>query len=171
MHALLERSVLPAEAQAAVLARAGGNPLYAEEFARLFRERGTIDDAAMPESVQGIIAARLDLLTVRGEGTRAAAAVLGKVFWLGAVAAVSGRERWSVEQELHDLERRELIRRERRGSVEGETSTPSAISSCVTSPTARSRAASGPRSTAPPRAGSSPSGGPRTTPRCSPTTT
>ena len=121
VHALLERSVLPAEAQAAVLARAGGNPLYAEEFARLFRERGTIDDAAMPESVQGIIAARLDLLTADAKALVQAAAVLGKVFWLGAVAAVSGRERWSVEQELHDLERRELIRRERRGSVEGET--------------------------------------------------
>jgi tetratricopeptide (TPR) repeat protein len=121
VHALLERSVLPAEAQAAVLARAGGNPLYAEEFARLFRERGTIDDAAMPESVQGIIAARLDLLTAETKALVQAAAVLGKVFWLGAVAAVSGRERWSVEQELHDLERRELIRRERRGSVEGET--------------------------------------------------
>jgi predicted ATPase len=113
--------VLPAEAQAAVLARAGGNPLYAEEFARLFRERGTIDDAAMPESVQGIIAARLDLLTAEAKALVQAAAVLGKVFWLGAVATVSGRERWSVEQELHDLERRELIRRERRGSVEGET--------------------------------------------------
>jgi class 3 adenylate cyclase/tetratricopeptide (TPR) repeat protein len=119
VHALLERSVLPAEAQAAVLARAGGNPLYAEEFARLFRERGAIDDA-MPESVQGIIAARLDLLTAEAKALVQTAAVLGKVFWLGAVATVSGRERWSVEQELHDLERRELIRRERRASVEGE---------------------------------------------------
>ena len=98
--ALLERSVLPAEAQAAVLVRAGGNPLYAEEFARLFRERGTIDDAALPESVQGIIAARLDLLTAESKALVQAAAVLGKVFWLGAVATVSGRERWSVEQEL-----------------------------------------------------------------------
>ncbi|MBA3566813.1 MAG: AAA family ATPase [Actinobacteria bacterium] len=121
VHALLERSVLPAEAQAMVLARAGGNPLYAEEFARLLRERGAIDDVAMPESVQGIIAARLDLLTAEAKGLVQAAAVLGKVFWLGAVAAVSGRERWNVEQELHDLERRELLRRERRGSVEGET--------------------------------------------------
>ncbi|MDQ3424915.1 MAG: hypothetical protein M3435_01690, partial [Actinomycetota bacterium] len=60
-------------------------------------------------------------LTAEAKGLVQAAAVLGKVFWLGAVAAVSGRERWNVEQELHDLERRELLRRERRGSVEGET--------------------------------------------------
>jgi class 3 adenylate cyclase/tetratricopeptide (TPR) repeat protein len=121
VHLLLEHSVLPADAQAAVLARAGGNPLYAEEFARLLRERGKLDDVAMPESIQGIIGARLDLLSAEAKALVHAAAVLGKVFWLGAVAAVSGGERWSVEQELHDLERRELIRRERRGSVEGET--------------------------------------------------
>ena len=47
VHTLLERAVLPAEVQAAVLARAGGNPLYAEEFARMLAERGP---AATPRS-------------------------------------------------------------------------------------------------------------------------
>jgi tetratricopeptide (TPR) repeat protein len=119
--ALLERAVLSADEQAAVLARAGGNPLYAEEYTRLMRERGRLDDTAMPESVQGIIAARLDLLTADAKTLVQAAAVLGKVFWLGAVVAVSGGERWRIEEALHDLERRELVRRERRSSVEGET--------------------------------------------------
>jgi class 3 adenylate cyclase/tetratricopeptide (TPR) repeat protein len=121
VHALLQQAVLPAETQATVLARAGGNPLYAEEYARLLLERGGIDDAAMPESVQGIIAARLDLLSTEAKALVQAAAVLGKVFWLGAVAAVSGHERWQVEETLHDLERHELVRRERRSSMEGET--------------------------------------------------
>src|SRR6266550_3165425 len=40
---LLERSVLPAETQASLLARAGGNPLYAEQFARLLAEAGNED--------------------------------------------------------------------------------------------------------------------------------
>ena len=40
VHALLERAVLPAELQAKLLERAGGNPLYAEEFARMVEERG-----------------------------------------------------------------------------------------------------------------------------------
>lgn len=35
VHALLEQSVLPAEVQSALLERAGGNPLYAEEFVRM----------------------------------------------------------------------------------------------------------------------------------------
>jgi class 3 adenylate cyclase/tetratricopeptide (TPR) repeat protein len=121
VHALLERSVLPSDARDAVLARAGGNPLYAEEFARLLRERGSIDGSVMPESVQGIIAARLDLLTPDAKALIQSAAVIGKVFWLGAIAEVAGQERGAVEPDLHELERRELIRRERRGSVEGET--------------------------------------------------
>ena len=56
---LLARSVLPAQAQSALLARAGGNPLYAEQFARMLLERGH-EDLPLPENVQGIIAARLD---------------------------------------------------------------------------------------------------------------
>ncbi len=57
---LLERSVLPAESQQALLERAGGNPLYAEQFAELFLERGSADELGLPETLQGIIAARLD---------------------------------------------------------------------------------------------------------------
>src|SRR6185437_15241094 len=54
---LLERAVLPADKQAELLVRAGGNPLYAEQFARLLAEAG---GGELPENVQGIIAARLD---------------------------------------------------------------------------------------------------------------
>ena len=49
---------MPAELQATLLARAGGNPLYAEEFVRMADERG-LDRLELPETV-GIIAARLD---------------------------------------------------------------------------------------------------------------
>src|SRR3954447_21163787 len=57
VHAVLERSVLPADVQSAVLARAGGNPLYAEEFARMVEERGGLHegwDIDLPDSVQGL---------------------------------------------------------------------------------------------------------------------
>ena len=40
VHALLETSVLAAELQSTLLERAGGNPLYAEEFVRMLAERG-----------------------------------------------------------------------------------------------------------------------------------
>ena len=61
LAALLNQTLLPAEQQQALLARAGGNPLYAEQFARMFVERGEVS-GMLPETVQGIITARLDSL-------------------------------------------------------------------------------------------------------------
>ncbi|MDQ3992521.1 MAG: AAA family ATPase, partial [Actinomycetota bacterium] len=120
VHKLLERSVLPADVQAAVLARAGGNPLYAEEFARMVAERGVGAEAdlPMPESVQGVIAARLDALPRDEKELLQDAAVGGKVFWLGALA--DGRPRETIERLLHGLERKEFVRRERRSAVADE---------------------------------------------------
>jgi len=56
LHGLLGSSVLSAEAQRNLLARAGGNPLYAQEFVRMLTDRG--EELSLPESVQGIIASR-----------------------------------------------------------------------------------------------------------------
>ena len=47
--------------------------------------------------------------------------MVGKVVWLGALAAVAGRPRAEVEERLHALERKEFVRRERRSSVAAET--------------------------------------------------
>jgi class 3 adenylate cyclase/tetratricopeptide (TPR) repeat protein len=116
---LVERAVMPMSGMDAVVERAQGNPLYAEEFARLAAERGRMDE--LPESVQGIIAARLDALSRGEKELLQDAAVVGKVFWSGAVAAMTGRGRGEVEASLHGLERREFVRRERRSSVAGET--------------------------------------------------
>jgi predicted ATPase/class 3 adenylate cyclase len=120
VHALLERAVLPAEVQTALLERAGGNPLYAEEFVRMASERGS-EGLELPESVQGIIAARVDALDPADKELLQNAAVVGKVFWSGALAAIIGRDRFEVEERLYELERRELVRHERRSSVAGES--------------------------------------------------
>jgi class 3 adenylate cyclase/tetratricopeptide (TPR) repeat protein len=117
---LLERSVLPAELQRSLLERAGGNPLYAEQFARLLAEAPRAEDLPLPENVQGIIAARLDGLPAGEKQLLQDAAVLGKVFWRGAACAVSGVGRGEAEELLHALERKEFIRRQRRSSVGGE---------------------------------------------------
>jgi class 3 adenylate cyclase len=122
LHSLLGRSVLPASTQSALLERAGGNPLYAEEFVALFQERGLEEDqATLPESIQGIIAARIDGLSAEEKALLQDAAVVGRVFWTGALAHVSGLDPHEVEQRLHGLERREFVRHERRASVAGET--------------------------------------------------
>jgi len=115
VHALLGGSVLAAEEQGELLERAGGNPLYAEEFARMLTDRR--DELSLPESVQGLIAARLDALPREEKELLQDAAVMGTVFWLAAL----GRERRSLEERLHALARKEFVRSERRSSVAGET--------------------------------------------------
>ena len=118
---VLEQALLPAEMQEALLERAGGNPLYAEQFARLFLERGSVDDLPLPENVQGIIAARLDALPTEEKHLLQDAAVLGKVFWFGGVSSLSRLEGDAIAEILHGLERKGFIRRERRSAVVGET--------------------------------------------------
>jgi class 3 adenylate cyclase/tetratricopeptide (TPR) repeat protein len=120
---ILDRALIPAELQSALLARAGGNPLYAEEFARMAATRSAAELATveLPGSVQGIIAARLDGLDPDDKALLQDAAVVGKTFWLGAVAAICGRDHPEVERRLHDLERSRFVRRARRSSVGGET--------------------------------------------------
>jgi hypothetical protein len=128
---VLGRAVLEAGQAAVVLAHAGGNPLFAEQYAQMRAELGTGQQLPVPESVQAIIAARLDLLTPPEKQLLHDAAVIGKVFWAGAVTAlgdVSGRTRGRGElggavpaELLHALERKQFIRRERASSVEGES--------------------------------------------------
>jgi predicted ATPase/class 3 adenylate cyclase len=114
---LLGRPVLAADVQAALLERAGGNPLYAEQFAELYAERGSSDELPLPETLQGIIAARLDGLREAEKGLLQDASVVGKVFWASAL----GRRQDEVTAALHALERKGFVRRQRRSSVEGET--------------------------------------------------
>ena len=110
VSALLERAVLPAETQQALLEQAGGNPLYAEEFVRLLADRGPLGEVQVPETVQSLISARLDTLSAERKSLLQDASVLGKVFWAGAVAAMAGRNRHEVELALHELTRKELVR-------------------------------------------------------------
>ena len=118
---LLERPVLPAETQQALLDRAGGNPLYAEEFARLLADRSELaGEAEVPDSVQALIAARLDTLTPERKSLLQDAAVLGKVFWAGALTEMGAGEPGEVELALHELSHKELVRPARASSMEGE---------------------------------------------------
>jgi class 3 adenylate cyclase/tetratricopeptide (TPR) repeat protein len=122
VHALLERAVLPAEVQATLIERAGGNPLYAEEFARMVElSNGDETEIRLPESVQGIIAARLDAVPLEEKLLLQDAAVVGKVFWLGAVERIGQLDRSEAQHVLHRLERKEFVRRERRSSVGDES--------------------------------------------------
>jgi class 3 adenylate cyclase/tetratricopeptide (TPR) repeat protein len=133
VSALLDTTVLQAELQQPILDRAGGNPLYAEEFVRLLQDRDLLTakgsswelrtgaEVPFPDSVQALIAARLDTLAPAAKSLLADAAVVGKVFWTGAVATMSGRDAVDVAQVLRELTRKELVRPSRRSAIVGET--------------------------------------------------
>jgi class 3 adenylate cyclase len=116
---LLEQPLQLADEQRALLERAGGNPLFAEQYVRMLTERGTTGE--LPESVQGVIAARLDALPRAEKELLQEAAVQGKVFWHAGVAAASGVPAIDAEPLLRTLERKDFVRRERRSAVAGDT--------------------------------------------------
>jgi class 3 adenylate cyclase/tetratricopeptide (TPR) repeat protein len=117
ISSLLGRPVLAADSRQSLLERAGGNPLYAEQFVELFVEQGSTDALPLPETLQGIIAARLDGLPESEKSLLHDAAVVGKVFWASAI----GREPDAATASLHSLERKGFVRRQRGSSLEGES--------------------------------------------------
>ncbi len=146
LDALLARHDLPATVGAGLLARVGGNPLFAEEYVRMLRDRrplgpdgvrepaGVLSTAPpkrseparphqelpLPETVHAIIAARLDALPAEEKAVLQDAAVLGKVGWLAGLAAIGGSDRTWVEACLTRLEAKEFVRRVPRSSLAGE---------------------------------------------------
>ena len=126
---LLGTRVLPAELHAALLSKAGGNPLYAREYLNILADRvePELDEIAvkelaetLPSSVQAVIAARLDTLPADAKQLLQAAAVVGHTFWSGAVAAVTDVDQETVWTRLHDLIRRDYLRPSRGSRIAGQ---------------------------------------------------
>ena len=72
--------------------------------------RLTATDTVLPDSIQALIAARLDTLTPEGRALLQDAAVVGTVFWSGALFAIGGRDPAATEATLGELARRAFIR-------------------------------------------------------------
>jgi hypothetical protein len=88
---------LAADAAARLVDRAGGNPLFIGELARLLVQRRADPDAAsaveaVPDTVQLVIAARLDLLDPEIRSVARDAAVIGASFSTGSLAALARLE-------------------------------------------------------------------------------
>jgi class 3 adenylate cyclase len=95
---------------------AEGNPLFIEQLA------ATIDETAagsLPTSVRALVAARLDALPRAERALLIDAAVVGKIFWQGAIGAMN-RENGDLARLLDELERRDLVRREATSFIEGQ---------------------------------------------------
>ncbi|MGZ8601432.1 MAG: adenylate/guanylate cyclase domain-containing protein [Actinomycetota bacterium] len=129
---LLGTTLLPADVQRPIVEAAGGNPLFAEEFVRMLRDRDLLvvrgetwelaegAEIAIPEGIHGIISARIDTLTPDRKGLLQDASVVGKVFWSGALEAMGDRQGPEVREALHELTKKQFLRAPRTSSMEGE---------------------------------------------------
>ncbi|NUT34971.1 MAG: AAA family ATPase [Hamadaea sp.] len=115
------QAAFPATSLDPLVELAGGNPLYAHEYVRMLVDRGELrpvganwllegmHSTPMPQTVQAVIANRLDLLDPTDRQVLQAAAVVGTQFWPGAIAAASGLPTEAVMRGLHRLEQRDLV--------------------------------------------------------------
>jgi predicted ATPase len=104
-----------------LLEAAGGNPLYAEGYVRLLDEAGPGASPRPPATLTALVAERLAALDPDHRALVEDAAVVGKVFWRGAIEAMGGRGARAVDEGLDELTRRQLVRPSRRSSVVGQT--------------------------------------------------
>jgi class 3 adenylate cyclase/tetratricopeptide (TPR) repeat protein len=104
-----------------VVITAEGNPLFIEELVASLAER--VDEALeeLPTNVRSTIAARLDTLPAAARGALLDAAVIGKVFWRGALQALDAtRSAAELEDALDMLESRDFIHRESGSQIQGD---------------------------------------------------
>jgi class 3 adenylate cyclase len=101
--------ILSSALRARVTEVAQGNPLYTEQlFAMLAEEaRAAAELVALPPTIQALLAARLDRLDPSERDVLERAAVIGKEFWPGAVAALGSEE--ALGATLLGLVRREFV--------------------------------------------------------------
>jgi len=115
----------PAEVVDPILGRSEGNPFFAAELLRMMIEDSTIArrdgrwelvrelPSRLPDTVQGVIASRIDLLAPEEKRAIQDASVIGRSFWPGAVARLTSA---SAERAIDGLVAKGLV-------VERDTST------------------------------------------------
>ncbi len=124
MRELLEGFVpgLPEDLRERILERSEGVPLYAVETVRMLLDRsllveqdgayrlaGEVAELEVPETLQGLIAARLDGLAAEERRLLQDASVLGKTFTKQALAELSGVAESELDPLLSGLVRKEVL--------------------------------------------------------------
>jgi class 3 adenylate cyclase/ATP/maltotriose-dependent transcriptional regulator MalT len=119
-NALLEDEELPAKVRATLLDKTEGNPLFVEETVRMVIENGDRAFDRIPDTLQALIAARIDRLPQSEKLLLQRASVIGRIFWLGALQHLAPEFGEELEDALDDLLVRDLVTRESRSSISGE---------------------------------------------------
>jgi tetratricopeptide (TPR) repeat protein len=123
VRSLLDVDGLPASVFDQILARAEGNPFFLEEIVRQlvdngsvrleagrWRAAGDVGHVEIPDTVQGVLAARIDLLEPPDRRVLQAAAVVGRIFWPGAIRRLLNGAADRMPAALLALEERDLVR-------------------------------------------------------------
>jgi class 3 adenylate cyclase/tetratricopeptide (TPR) repeat protein len=118
--ALLEDAQLPGQVRTHLLDKTEGNPLFVEETVRMVLESGDGVFDRIPDTLQALIAARIDRLPQSQKLLLQRASVIGRVFWAGALAHLSPEYGEDLEDALDDLLMRDLLTRETRTTITGE---------------------------------------------------
>jgi tetratricopeptide (TPR) repeat protein len=114
---------LPERTIRAILERADGIPLYAVEMVRMlvadgrleegagaYRVLGDLGDLRVPDTLQSLIASRLDALEPTDRTLLQDGAVLGQTFSVAALGSLTGEPPETLEARLRALVRREVLR-------------------------------------------------------------
>jgi class 3 adenylate cyclase len=130
---LLSVDDLPESVRARILERAEGNPFFLEEIVRhliddgrivheggRWRATSAVAEVEIPDTVQGVLAARIDLLDPAAKRTLQRAAVVGRVFWPGPVGRLLNGDAGALAQTLEHLEERELVLSRLGSAIAGE---------------------------------------------------
>lgn len=121
VKAILEEGEVAPELRQLILNRAAGNPLFMEEFTHTLLENGSIErkdekyilsgkasDIQVPDTIQGIIAARLDRLEENLKRTMQVASVIGRDFAFRILQTITGM-REELKSYLLNLQGLEFI--------------------------------------------------------------
>jgi class 3 adenylate cyclase len=130
---LLSVADLPPSVHERILERAEGNPFFLEEIVRHLIDEGVIvrederwraasaiGEVQIPDTVQAVLAARIDLLDPVEKRALQRAAVVGRVFWPGPVGRLLNGDRDRLRSTLDRLEERELVLSRLSSSIAGE---------------------------------------------------
>jgi class 3 adenylate cyclase/tetratricopeptide (TPR) repeat protein len=112
-------SKLTAEARRELREKTEGNPLFVEETMRMLAEQGdSYLPSRIPDTLQALIAARIDQLPTAEKALLHRASVIGRIFWHGAIAYVAPD--LDVDGLLDDLLLRDFVLAEPRSTIIGE---------------------------------------------------
>jgi class 3 adenylate cyclase/tetratricopeptide (TPR) repeat protein len=119
LESLLPQDGLPAEARRDLLAKTEGNPLFVEETIRMLLESGgDYLPERVPDTLQALIAARIDHLPPDEKALLHRGAVIGRIFWRGALEHLAPE--LDVDRLLDNLLLRDFILPESRSTIVGE---------------------------------------------------